>query len=388
MPFVPSSRVLRLSLLIVLLAMLGTLWRSRTDSSPKAPGSPPEGARSAQKSQWDALIATQFAGDAACQDCHSEESAAHQRSGHSQTAFRMEDSDLARKLDETRYTDPEDGRTISFALESDGFFAEVSHAGRSNRHRVDWLLGSSAHAQTAVSILPDTNSGLEHCWTWFTHREGLGRTPGQSDFHGQHGAIDTCEGRQMSGDEVVHCFSCHMTFGPAPGQTLAEVRWHPNIHCERCHGPRRQHVRSAHLGRPESVQPLVNLKDPTVEMALCAQCHRGTQEVDSSIAESDRVRFQPYRLEQSRCFQTDPAALTCVTCHDPHDATSHDVTQYRNTCLSCHSSEEQVHCAEIAASEFSMSNCMSCHMPKQKWSGGIEFVDHWIRVVRDNTEDR
>ncbi len=388
MSIVPSSRVFRLSLLMLLLAVLGTLWRSRTESAPDVSDQSVADSRSSQQSQWESIIATEFAGDDACEVCHSEESAAHQRSGHSQTAFRMEDSELARQLDGTHYTDPEDGRTVSFRLSSRGFFAEVHHAGRTVRNRVDWLLGSSAHAQTAVSIFPETNAGLEHCWTWLAHRNELGRTPGQPDFAGNSDPIDTCDGRQMTGDDVVHCFSCHMTFGPAPGQPLAKVRWHPNINCERCHGPRRQHVLAAHRGQADAVQPMVNLKDPQVEMALCAQCHRGTQEVDDSIAESDRVRFQPYRLEQSRCFQNNPAALTCSTCHDSHDATSHDVTRYRNACLKCHSREEQVHCAEIESSQFASSNCVKCHMPKQQWSGGIEFVDHWIRVVHEVQGDQ
>lgn len=383
MSFVLSSRVFRLLLLLIVLAVLGTLWRTRTLAPSIGSENDASLAAANARNQWDAVIEAQFAGDQSCQECHAEEFAAHQRSGHSQTAFRMENTTLAEKLDGTQYTDAADGRVVRFALEEAGFFAESELADEKVRLRVDWLLGSSAHAQTAVSILPQTNSGVEHFWTWFAHRDELGRTPGQPDFHAASGPIDTCEGRQMTGKDVTHCFSCHMTFGPAPGQELSEVRWHPNISCERCHGPRRLHAEAAHQGRAEAVKPMVTLKDPAVEMALCAQCHRGTAEVDSSIAESDRVRFQPYRLEQSRCFQANPVALTCVTCHDPHDATSHDIAAYRNVCLSCHSQPDQTHCGAISTEAFSEANCASCHMPEETWSGGIQFVDHWIRVVND-----
>jgi len=377
-------RAIRLLVMVAALAGLGFVWQLRSRSVEIPQEVEQSDMAETARLQWEAMIATQFAGDAACQSCHPSEFEAHQRSGHSQTAFRMEQTELAARLDGVRYTDAADGRSVQFALEEEGFFAEVNGAGESSRQRVDWLLGSASHAQTAVSIKSESNSGLEHCWTWFAHQQELGRTPGQPDFPASTNPVDSCSGRLMSETEVVHCFACHMTFGPAPGQRLSEIRWQPNISCERCHGPRRLHVEAARNGRAEEVKPLVPLKDPQVEMALCAQCHRGTEQMDSKIPESDSVRFQPYRLEQSRCFQANPSALTCVTCHDPHDKTSQDLTAYRQTCLSCHSQPEQVHCGAVVESEFLTADCISCHMPKREWSGGIQFVDHWIRVVSDS----
>ncbi|TWT60167.1 multiheme c-type cytochrome [Rubinisphaera italica] len=383
-----QQRILRLILLVVVLTGTGILWLSR--SSPQGADSekPHQNAGSVNRAreQWETLLATQFAGDAACVSCHPNESAAHQRSGHSHTAFRMDESELARRLMGTTYQDASDGRKVDFALEDKGFVAKVSGQEETVINRVDWLLGSATHAQTAVSILEDENAGLEHCWTWFTNHNKLGRTPGQSDYKPHGASIDSCGGRDMSAQEVTECFGCHMTFGPAPGQTLSEVNWQPNISCERCHGPRRFHSEAALVGQAEQYKPMVNLKDPQVEMKLCAQCHR--DQVDASTPEKDQIRFQPFRLKKARCYQAGPSSLTCTTCHDPHDQTSHNIERYQKTCLNCHSQPHQSQCDRDQQLDLATDNCISCHMPKREWNNGIEFVDHWIRVVQQKEGEK
>ncbi len=377
-------RLIRLILLVAFLAALGIFWTFRNPirEESSVPQLTEGTSANRAREQWETLLATQFAGDAACISCHPNESAAHQRSGHSHTAFPMEESELAQQLDGTTYEDSLDSRIVDFTLDDNGFFAKVTGQGETVHHRVDWLLGSGTHAQTAVSILVDKNAGLEHCWTWFTNQNELGRTPGQTDFKPHGESIDSCGGRDMSTLEVTQCFSCHMTFGPAPGQSLAEVKWQPNIRCERCHGPRRIHAEAALQGRAAEIKPMVNLKDPQVEMKLCAQCHR--DQVDEKSPEKDVIRFQPYRLQKSPCYQADPSSLTCTTCHDPHDQTSHNIERYQQTCLNCHSKPHQSQCDRDQNLDIASDNCISCHMPAREWNNGIEFVDHWIRVVEQN----
>jgi len=51
----------------------------------------------------------------------------------------------------------------------------------------------------------------------------------------------------------------------------------------------------------------------------CGSCHRTWWDV--TLDESPglkSLRFQPYRLENSRCWGKGDARLTCVACHDPH----------------------------------------------------------------------
>ena len=50
----------------------------------------------------------------------------------------------------------------------------------------------------------------------------------------------------------------------------------PNVSCERCHGPGRDHVEAARRGedRPAHAQWGTILYHPWVEVNLCGECHR------------------------------------------------------------------------------------------------------------------
>ena len=50
------------------------------------------------------------------------------------------------------------------------------------------------------------------------------------------------------------------------------------------------------------------------------------------------VRFQPYRLENSRCWKEGKgdARITCLSCHDPHQPLAMDPASYDSSCLQCH----------------------------------------------------
>ena len=53
-----------------------------------------------------------------------------------------------------------------------------------------------------------------------------------------------------------------------------------------------------------------------------------------------------YRLRRSLCFQKSGGAMTCVTCHDPHDIPRGEeaARHYAEVCRSCHAStlDEQI----------------------------------------------
>ena len=56
---------------------------------------------------------------------------------------------------------------------------------------------------------------------------------------------------------------------------------------------------------------------------FCDQCHRTTEEIarqrQSGIA---NVRFQPYRLTGSKCYDPDDKRISCLACHDPYQQTT------------------------------------------------------------------
>jgi hypothetical protein len=104
----------------------------------------------------------------------------------------------------------------------------------------------------------------------------------------------------------------------------------------------------------------------------------------NSANDSSVVRFQPYRLEKSRCWrETQDARLTCVACHDPHEPLNRNDVSYDKQCLSCHSiGNSGKHAAAICPTG-ATEKCVSCHMPKVKVASMHgEFTDHFIRVVK------
>jgi len=100
------------------------------------------------------------------------------------------------------------------------------------------------------------------------------------------------------------------------------------------------------------------------------------------------VRFQPYRLANSKCFNGADPRISCIACHDPHQKVVRDVTDYDSKCLACHSPtlEAATPTSPHARScPVAKANCTSCHMPKVPFPGGhFVFTDHEIRVVKPN----
>jgi hypothetical protein len=62
--------------------------------------------------------------------------------------------------------------------------------------------------------------------------------------------------------------------------------------------------------------------DSFTSVDFCGACHRTWADVvQGGFAGVINARFQPYRLQNSRCWQATKgdARLTCTTCHDPHE---------------------------------------------------------------------
>lgn len=93
------------------------------------------------------------------------------------------------------------------------------------------------------------------------------------------------------------------------------------------------------------------------------------------------VRFQPYRLINSRCYDAADARIRCLSCHDPHNTAPRALASYDKQCQSCHSASNGKPGAKVC--KVGKSECAGCHMPKVEIKEAHnKFTDHWIRIAR------
>jgi hypothetical protein len=190
-------------------------------------------------------------------------------------------------------------------------------------------------------------------------------------------------GRPQTEALAAQCFACHSTVVRVRGKGTEpdgrHVRLSPEhsilgVTCESCHGPRAEHVRAWKAGK--GVASPARLSADEINQ-MCGQCHGLTNVNPSHPVIS---RFQPWGLNQSRCFLASGGRLSCLTCHDPHGDAVRGADFYEQKCLSCHSAKSEV--AKTICPVNPRTGCVKCHMPEDSKSMlHMRFFDHRIRVV-------
>jgi hypothetical protein len=199
--------------------------------------------------------------------------------------------------------------------------------------------------------------------------------------------LNEAVGRELSYKETTDCFGCHSTNSVAQGK-LSLNTLEPGVTCEHCHSGASTHAFDAVQGifdsQPRSLKQLSSeeLND------FCGRCHRSWETVvRTGIRGVPNVRFQPYRLANSTCFDGADRRLSCIACHDPHQNVVRQAFFYDKVCMSCHrASVNRVSTHSIARTcPKATADCVSCHMPKVEVNapgGRLTFTDHHIRIGR------
>jgi hypothetical protein len=224
-----------------------------------------------------------------------------------------------------------------------------------------WAFGAGAKAVTWVTQ-QDRDTWLELGLSYFSATKSKGLTPG-------HATPDDARYRTFDPDAtVLNCFRCHSTGPLALGANHSIEPSEPGIHCEACHGPGGEHIKSTGgtgtIFNPKRLSA-AGLND------FCGTCHRNAPESDWT--DKWKTRHQPSYLSQAACFRKSDGKLTCLTCHDPHSPLNETAADYDRRCSECHKAVR--HRTAVAA-----RSCVDCHMPQVTISAQLRFTNHWIGI--------
>jgi hypothetical protein len=172
------------------------------------------------------------------------------------------------------------------------------------------------------------------------------------------------------------------------------------IGCENCHGPGLAHVLAMQIGGetfqghdPNIVNP-ANLSS-TLADDICMSCHQ-TGDVRVLKPGKDFKDFRPgtpldntlsilmvpprresppqsdllehyYSMTLSKCYRASAGKLGCISCHDPHVEPSREEAPvyFRNKCLACHSEKSCMLALDVRQHQQPADDCAGCHMRKR-----------------------
>ena len=220
----------------------------------------------------------------------------------------------------------------------------------------------------------------QHKGQWYESRLSYYKETDRLDLtmsapSGEPRTLADAAGREMTPKDVAACFACHTTDSLSLGLVDFDIL-QAGIGCTNCH-----RKTAAHL---KSMAPMKSLKTLTSEeqSEACGRCHRTWADIAANGPRGvNNVRFQPYRLANSKCYDSEDRRIGCAACHDVHAPLEKNLTAYDDKCNACHVPGAKV--AKLCPKR--KTDCASCHMPRFEMPGSHhQFTDHMIRIVRKN----
>jgi hypothetical protein len=209
--------------------------------------------------------------------------------------------------------------------------------------------------------------------SYYTNLDGLAITVGSERLKPRN--LVEAMGRETPDDETYRCFECHSSGGTSQGKLNVDSM-RPGIDCEHCHSGANAHREAFLKGKTATLPQKLGTLSAEDMSENCGACHRTwSTVVRMRMWGENNVRFQPYRLANSKCFLGNDKRISCTACHNPHTDLVRDDASYDRNCRACH--------AQQNACPVATRNCVSCHMPKVDLPGAhSKFTDHQIRIVR------
>ena len=339
--------------------------------------------QSATPTQHTSLIG--FVGSRACAGCHAGIFQRQEASNHALSLRAPADiAELYQSLP-FQFEDKSSKTLLTLRKSADNQLElDAGQGGQQAALKLRWAFGSARRGVTPLGMRED-GTIVESRLSWFPFDGGYSLTPGATRYDPQ-GVVESL-GRAMTLEDVQQCFSCHTTdYTPTPqGPMLSEM----GIHCERCHGPGLEHTRVMSSRDPPASGQDRKILNPArlktfAQLEMCGACH-GRPPLDTDLAAlqylertPQTARYPSRRLVLSRCYNESADGLKCTLCHDPHGNVQQQRSQRDQACIHCH--DEGLR-SKARVCPVNKTDCVSCHMPRQRVMIHSEFTDHWIRVA-------
>ncbi len=329
-----------------------------------------------------------FTGPAACATCHAGKAASQQTTPMANTLIRADNSEVLRSHTKLNFAV---GRyRYEIKTEAQGSTYSVTDGDRASQATLLWAFGTGKVGQSYL-FKKGAENFYEARVTYFDTLQNLNFTPARALASPKD--LEEAMNRPVDSAEIKRCFGCHATAATI-GDTFDEKNLIPSITCEACHGAGANHVAAANAARvagmPDAARGTIFDAaglNPADAVDFCGACHGTFWDVKLSGAKGvTTVKSQPYRLEGSKCWGKGDARLTCVACHNPHEAIRRDPSAYDEVCLRCHVAKGAKLTAEHMGGSCSIGSkgCVSCHMPKVYVPDmHYKFTDHRIRIAHE-----
>jgi hypothetical protein len=270
------------------------------------------------------------------------------------------------------------GENFSYSIRREGnrSIYSVTGGGRTISAPIERAFGAGAIGQTY--LYQRDGAYYEASVSFYSGSKDLDWTPGHAGRPRRN--LEEAAGRKIDPAEIRRCFGCHSTGAVWSGAAALESLT-PGVQCAQCHAGAAEHEAAVRKGDPsKAAMPKLAAMGPEELGTLCGKCHPSWAEIAANGPRGVlNVRFQFYRLTNSRCYDAADTRIACTACHDPHGGLVDDLSFYDRKCAQCHSTM----IAGAKLCPVAKQDCIQCHMPKVEIPGmHRQFIDHWIRIAR------
>jgi hypothetical protein len=319
------------------------------------------------------LVAAAQADVSACASCHTKEASHFHETPMAHALQSAESCDILRNHPNLQYQ--EGAYHTEIKRQGAASIITVSQGAETFSVPILYALGQGKAGQTYV--FEYQGAYYESRASFYDSLKALDLTIGDIGTRPQN--IVEAAGRRLVPADAANCFGCHSN-GGVTGGVLHIESVVPGVGCQSCHGQVEKHAAAVRAGNVAAAK-LPHLADLAAEdmSELCGRCHRTWAQIaQTGMRGPNTVRFQPYRMTNSKCYDVEDRRIRCTACHDPHGQLETNLASYDSKCTACHSTALHAKTCPVAK-----ANCVTCHMPKVDLPGAhAKFTDHQIRIAR------